>query len=320
MMRPITPRHAPHQTTRTRQVMATLAAAALLAGCQATSAGGNGGTGGNGGVGISGVAGGNSYSFSSGGNGGNGGNGNAGQDGADGAPGGSYSYSGPGGYSYSGPDEVAGSGRLISRTIDVSGVTSVVAGAAFVVQLKTGGPAQATVTMDDNLADQIEASVTGHELRLGIKPGRSVRNATLRAEVTVGQLDQLAANGASKVTLGSPVTGSALRLDANGTGQITGPVAVDHLEASESGASVFALSGRANSMHLNSVGTSQLQGPDLTVLNLDAVLSGACQATVGVRDTLAATADGVSTLRYRGNPQITRQQTSGVSSIVQDST
>lgn len=299
--------------------MATLAAAALLAGCQATSTGGIGGTGGNGGVGISGVAGGNSYSFSSGGDGGNGGNGNAGQDGADGAPGSSYSYSGPGGYSYSSPDGVAGSGRLTSRTLDLSGVTSVVAEAAFVVQLKTGRPAHATVTMDDNLTDRIEASVTGHELHLGIKPGMSVRNATLRADVTISQLDQLVANGASKVTLGSPMTGSALRLDANGAGQITGPIAVDHLEASELGASVLALSGRANSMHLNSAGTSQLQGADLTVSNLDAVLSGACQATVGVRDTLAATANGVSTLRYRGNPQITRQQTSGVSSIVQDS-
>lgn len=316
MMRPATHHRAVQRTIRTRQAMATLAAAALLAGCQATS---TGGTGGNGGVGISGVAGGNSYSFSSGGDGGNGGNGNAGQDGADGAPGGSYSYSGPGGYSYSSPDGVAGSGRLTSRTLDLSGVTSVVAGAAFVVHLKTGGPAQATVTMDDNLTNQIEATVTGHELHLGIKPGMSVRNATLRADVTISQLDQLAANGASHVTLGSPMTGSALRLDANGAGQITGPIAVDHLEASELGASVLALSGRANSMHLNSAGTSQLQASDLTVANLDAVLSGACQATVGVSDTLAATANGVSTLRYRGNPQITRQQTSGVSSIVQDS-
>lgn len=314
-MRPISDRGALRWTVWTARAVAIMAAGGLLAGCMGASTGAPGT---NGGVGINGVSGGNSYSFSSGGGGG--GTSGDSQDGtsnADGADG--YSYSGPGGYSYSGPDGVAGSGRLTSRTIDLSGVTSVVAGAAFVVHLKTGGPAQATVTMDDNLTDRIEATVTGHELRLGIKPGTSVRNATLRAEVTVGQLDQLAANGASKVTLGSPVTGSALRLDANGTSQITGPVAIDHLEASESGASVIVLSGRAGSLHLSSAGTSQLQGADLTVANLDAVLSGACQATVGVSDTLAVTADGVSTLRYRGNPQIIRQQTSGVSSIVQDS-
>ncbi|MGH3570843.1 MAG: GIN domain-containing protein [Pseudonocardiaceae bacterium] len=272
---------------------------------------------------MSGVSGGNGYAFSSGGgyasssSGADGGNGSDGQDGGSY----SYSYSGPGGYSYSssGPDGVAGSGRPTTRTIDLSRVTSVVAGANFVVHLRTGGPAQATVTMDDNLTDRIEATVTGNELHLGIKPGMSVRNATLSAEVTVGQLEQLAANGASKVTLSSPVTGSALRLDANGAGQITGPVGVDHLEASESGASVLALSGRAGSLHLSSAGTSQLLGADLAVANLDAVLTGACQATVSVSDTLAATADGVSVLHYRGSPRITRQETSGVSSIVPDS-
>lgn len=288
-----------------------MTAGGLLAGCMGTSANSNGT---NGGVSISGTSGGHSYSFS---NGADGGNGN------DGASGGSYAYaeSGPGGYaySYSGPDGLTGSGKLTSRTIDLSGVTSVVAGADFLVHVKTGAPAQAKVTMDDNLVDRIEAAVSGHELRLGLKPGSNVRNATLRAEVTVSRLERLAANGASHATLDSTVTGPALRLVAEGAGQISGPVRVDRLEASESGASVLNLSGRAGSLHLESVGTSQLHGSELAVDDLDAALSGVSQATVTVNNTLAVTADGVSVLRYRGNPSITRQETSGVSSIVADS-
>jgi len=226
------------------------------------------------------------------------------------------------GYSYSSSDavtEVTGSGRLTSRTIDLSGVTSVVAGATFVVQLKTDSPAQATVTMDDNLTDQVEASVSGDELRLGIKPGISVRDATLRAEVTVGRLDRLAVGGVSHATLESPVTGPALQLVVEGTSQITGPVGVDRLEATESGASVLTLFGRAGSLHLESDGTSRLLGSELAVGDLDAKLSGTSQATVAVSNTLAVTANGASTLRYRGNPTITRQETSGVASIAADS-
>jgi hypothetical protein len=214
---------------------------------------------------------------------------------------------------------VTGSGKLTTRTIDLSGVTSVVAGADFTVHVKTVGPAQAKVTMDDNLVDRVEAAVSGHEFLLGIKPGNNVRNATLRAEVTVSNLDQLTANGASHATLDSTVTGPALKLAVEGASQITGPVGVQRLDASESGASVLTLSGSAGSMHLESVGTSQLHGADLAVRDLDAVLSGVSQATVTVNNTLAVTADGVSVLRYRGNPTITRQDTSGVSSIVGDS-
>jgi hypothetical protein len=301
-----------------------MAAVALLAGCGGTS---TGATGKSGGVSISG----NGFNFNSDGTNANGSDGVSIADSADGTAGGSYSYSSPGGYSYSysspggysysssDPDGVTGSGKLTTRTIDLSGVTSVVAGADFTVHLKTGGTEQAKVTMDDNLVDRVEATVSGHELRLGLKPGSNVRNATLRAEVTVNHLNRLAANGASHATLDSPVTGSALQLVADGASQISGPVSVDRLEASESGASVLTLSGRAGSMHLSSVGTSQLHGSDLAVADLDAALSGVSQATVTVNNTLAVTADGVSVLRYRGNPTITRQETSGVSSIVADS-
>ncbi|MBV8996651.1 MAG: DUF2807 domain-containing protein [Pseudonocardiales bacterium] len=232
--------------------------------------------------------------------------------GADGSDAGNYSYSS------SDPSGVTGSGKLTTRTIDLSGVTSVVAGADFTVHLKTGGAQQAKVTMDDNLVDRVEATVSGHELRLGLKPGSNVRNATLRAEVTVNHLNRLAANGASHATLDSTVTGPALQLGVKGASQITGPVGVDRFNASESGASVLTLSGSAGSMHLESVGTSQLHGSELAVGDLDAVLSGVSQATVTVNNTLAVTADGVSVLRYRGNPTITREETSGVSSVVGD--
>jgi hypothetical protein len=224
-------------------------------------------------------------------------------------------------YSYydSGPGAVTGSSRLTSRTIDLPKVTSVVVGAAFSVHVKTGSPAQATVTMDDNLTDRVEATVSGNELHLGIKPGMSVRDATLRAEVTVERLDRLVANGASHAMLDSQVTGPTLYLVVEGSSKITGALDVDRLEASESGAGVLTLSGRAGALHLNLGGASRLLGSELAVADLDAVLSGASQATIAVSNTLAVTADGASVLRYRGNPSITRQETSGVSSIVPDS-
>ncbi|MGH3787585.1 MAG: head GIN domain-containing protein [Pseudonocardiaceae bacterium] len=300
MMPPASHNAVPQRSVWVARAVAIMAAVGLLAGCVGTSTGGPGSAGG---FSINGVQGGN------------------GSDGADGAPGGSFSYSGPDGYSYSysGPDAVTGSGRLTSRTIDLSGVTSVVAGATFDVRLRTGRPAQAKVTMDDNLTDRVEATVTGNELRLGIKPGMNVRNATLSAEVTVGQLNRLAANGASQVMLNSTVTGPALRLDAAGTSAITGPVAVGQMEATALGTATLALSGQVDNLDLSVAGASQLPLSNLAVRHLDVTLSGASHATVTVTDTLSADAAGVSTLQYRGTPRITRQETSGVSSIVPDS-
>ncbi|PZS29814.1 MAG: hypothetical protein DLM61_12185 [Pseudonocardiales bacterium] len=329
-MRPITQPRAVQRTMWLGRPVVILAAVGLLAGCLGTSATGVPGTGvngfpgtnsrsGNGYGGNGGDADGGSGTPGNSGTGGNGGNGYGGWGGngygGNGAPGAAW----PPGGSYSNSDSVVGSGHLTSRLITLSGVTSVLTGASFIVHLTVGEPEQATIRMDDNLADRVDATVTDGTLRLGLKPGSNVRNATLSAEITVNHLDRLVATGASKVTLGSPVTGPALQLAVSGASQITAPVGVDHLEASESGASVLALSGRVGSLHLSSAGTNQLLGPELLIANLDAVLAGASRATATVSDTLAATADGMSVLRYRGTPRIIRQQTSGDSSIVPES-
>ncbi|MGH3866206.1 MAG: GIN domain-containing protein [Pseudonocardiaceae bacterium] len=315
---------------RVGRAVLILAAMGLLAGCLGTSAGGTSGTAGTGTPGAN-SSGGNGYGGNGGdanggnggiggnggnGYGGNGGNGYGGQggsanggDGVDGAPGGGFSA----------PGALAGSGRLTHRTIDLTGVTSVVAGANFVVRLRMGGPAQATVTMDDNLTDQVEATVIGDQLGLGIKPGMSVRNATLSAEVTVGQLDRLGTSGASRVIVNPVLTSPALQLVVSGASAVTGPVTIGQVQADVSGAGTLALSGQVQDLRFSAAGASQLPLADLTVHRLDAMLSGASHATVAVTDTLAAQAAGASVLRYRGTPRVTRSQVSGMSSIGSDS-
>jgi Putative auto-transporter adhesin, head GIN domain len=311
-------------TARVAPAVVLLAMTALLAGCLGTSAGpspgsagtgtpgtsrpgagdngGNGGRGGDGGDGYGGW-GGNGY----GGDGGDA-DGKPGAQGAPGAPGGGFANS-----------TVTGSGRLTSRTIDLSGVTSVVAGAHFVVHLRIGGPAQAAVAMDDNLVDRVEATVIGETLRLGIKPGMSVRDATLSADVTVGRLDRLASSAASRVVLTSAITSPALQVDMSGASSITGPISVGQAQAEVSGAANLGLSGQVQDLHLRAAGASRLPLAGLTVGNLDATLSGASHAVVTVSDTLAVQASGASVLRYRGMPHITRSQTAGMSSVVPDS-
>jgi len=303
--------------------VAILAAMGLLAGCLGTPAGGTSGTVGTGTPGTS-SSGGNGYGGNggdanggtgsnggAGGTGGNGGNGYGGDgaDGVDGAPGGSFFA----------PGALAGSGRMISRTINLTGVTSVLAGANFVVRLKIGGSAQATVTMDDNLTDQVEAAVVGDQLRLGIKPGMSVRNATLSADVVVGQLDRLDTSGASRVIVNPVLSSPALQLVVSGASAVTGPVTIGQVQGVVSGAGTLALSGQVQDLRVSAAGASRLPLAELTVRRLDATLSGASQAIVAVTDTLAAQVTGASVLRYRGTPKIIRSQASGMSSIVPDS-
>lgn len=213
---------------------------------------------------------------------------------------------------------LAGSGRLASRTLDLSGVSSVTVGASFQVRLMVGQPARATVWMDDNLTDRVEASVVGDELRLDLKPGESVRNASLSAQLMVGRLERLAAGGASRVELAAPVSSPALHLTVAGASAVSGPITAGQLWADVSGASTLALSGRVQDLQLSATGTGRMPLSQLTAQRLDADLSGVSRASVTVSDRLAARTSGVSVLEYRGSPAFTRAQATGLSSIRHD--
>jgi uncharacterized protein YodC (DUF2158 family) len=208
---------------------------------------------------------------------------------------------------------------MTTLTIDLSGVTSVVTDATFVVHLKMGGPAQAVVRMDDNLADLLDMTVTGDQFHLGIKPGKSVRDATLSADLTVGELVRLASGGASRVILASTLTSPALQLLVNGASSVTGGVGIGQVAADVSGAGTLALTGLVEDLRLQAAGGSRLALAELRVRRLDATLSGASHTRVTVSDTLAVRATGASALHYRGAPQVTRSQMSGMASVVQDS-
>lgn len=203
--------------------------------------------------------------------------------------------------------------------MDLSGVTSVVVEGDFVVRLRTGDPARATITMDDNLTDLVETTVTGNQLRLGIKPGVRLRDASLSADITVGKLDRLVVTGASQVTLNPTLVSPALELVVSGSSLITGPIAIGQLKATISGATTLALSGRVDHLRLSAVGANGLSLADLTVHHLEVKLTGLNHATVTVTDTLSAEASGLSVLHYRGDPNVTKSHTLGPSSISKDS-
>lgn len=211
---------------------------------------------------------------------------------------------------------VTGSGHLTSRRLSLIGVTELAVGAGFVVRVRIGEPAEATVWMDDNLTGLVDATVTGKRLHLGLKPGANLRNVTLSADVTVRDLDQLSTEEAGHVTLAAGFTGDELDLEAGGVSHIAGRLRVEKMAISASGAGTFALSGSVGHLDLDAAGTSGLRLSQLAVRDLDVELSGASCAVVTVSDTIAARTSGASALRYSGAPRVTREQTAGASSIV----
>ena len=210
---------------------------------------------------------------------------------------------------------VRGSGNVVARDVAVPSFSRLQVASAFEVTMSVGSQPSLRLQIDDNLDRHVDVGVDGDTLRIGLRRRTSVSDATLQAAVTAPSLAQIQGSGSSRIRLRDELAGDDLGIELSGASRLDGTVELRSLTAGLSGASEVTLSGQVGSVSANASGASRLALERLQVDGLEVDLSGASTAEVSVRRTISASLSGASSLRYRGSPTLTRQETSGGSSI-----
>ncbi len=210
---------------------------------------------------------------------------------------------------------IAGSGKLVTREMDLKGFSRIDAGAAFVLDVTHGDGYAVTVTADDNLIDRLDVSVSGDTLHIRLRPGLSLHSVTMRAKVTLPLLRGLALSGASRATVAGLQSSEDLSLSLSGASSVEGTIAAGDLRLGESGASRAELTGTAGNLRIEGSGASSARLAGLTVKDAHVSLSGASSAEINASGRLDADLSGASRLLYAGDPTLGRMQTSGGSII-----
>ena len=214
----------------------------------------------------------------------------------------------------SGCTAIRGSGNVITIEVPVDDFTRLAVSHSFEVNVTVGEQPSLVLRVDDNLEDSLDVGVTDDTLRIGLKPRTTVSNETLEADVTVISLDAIDSSGAVNVHLDT-LAGSTLDLRLSGASEVDGAVDFESITSEVSGASNISLSGRAANLDVDASGASDLSLLDLDVDGLIVRLSGASSAEVSVNDSIVATLSGASSLRYRGDPDVSALDISGASTI-----
>jgi hypothetical protein len=212
-------------------------------------------------------------------------------------------------------DTVRGSGNVVARDVAVPSFSRLQVASAFEVTVSLGGQPSLTLHIDDNLDRHVDVGVDGDTLHIGLRRGTSVSDATLQAAVTAPSLARIQGSGSSRILLQNPPAGDDLEVELSGASRLDGAAELRSMTAGLSGASELTLSGRVGSVSASASGASHLALERLEIDALEVELSGASNAEVLVRRTISASLSGASSLRYRGSPTLTRQDTSGGSSI-----
>jgi hypothetical protein len=211
---------------------------------------------------------------------------------------------------------VTGSGKLVTLEQPNQGFSRVEFSHAFQADVTQGESYSIVITVDDNLERYLQVSQTGDTLKIGFQPGLlSLRNATMRARLTMPELTGIVGSGATQIRIDGFESSKDLRVEVSGASTLRGEIDSGYLRADVSGASRLELAGRGQDGRINVSGASQANLANFRMQNVDVQASGASRAEVYASGRLDAEASGASTVLYSGDPTLGRTNTSGASTI-----
>lgn len=173
------------------------------------------------------------------------------------------------------------------------------------------------IEANENLHNKIIVKREGNALVIKLKPFTNVRgNATLNAYIVTKDISTFDIAGASKLTLENQWTISDGHIELSGASNFTGKIETELLNLDMSGASSLDLYGNASSLDADLSGSSDIRDFDLSVIDLKIDMSGASEANLSISESIEIRASGASSLKFKGDANITYKRLTGASEIV----
>jgi hypothetical protein len=209
----------------------------------------------------------------------------------------------------------AASGNPTTIQYQFTGFTGVVAGAVFDVVIKAGASPSVAVTVDDDLVEYLDVTVSGDRLQIQLKPNHDTSRATMKAVVTLPELTSLELSGASSGRVEGFRSPQAVDIRLSGASRLEGEIECGDLGLTLSGSSRADLKGSTGNLRLHASGASRAEIAQLLVKDANVEASGASHAAIHPSGTLHARASGASSVVYAGEPATVDAHTSGSASV-----
>jgi hypothetical protein len=213
------------------------------------------------------------------------------------------------------PGGLVGSGNLETEQYTFADFTRIEISSAFQFEIEQSSSYSINITADDNVIDHVQVSEDGQTLKIRVGRVSFLGPVTLRASVSMPQLNGLTVSGASRGTVSGFSSSEALDMTVSGASRVTGDIAAGDVQFDISGASTVQLEGSADNMVTVVSGASTCNLADLAVQDANVNVSGASTGTINLDGRLDANVSGASTLLYIGEPTMGTINVSGASTL-----
>ena len=207
---------------------------------------------------------------------------------------------------------ISGSGNIITQTRTTGDFKRISASSGFDVELKTGPVTEVIIEADDNVMKYLETTVSGDNLRIGVKNHVSLSNAHLKAYITAPQIDGIKASSGADVLVKDLLKNTGkLSFNASSAGTITAEIDAPEAEADASSGATVKLSGKTRDFNATASSGSSMKAGDLLSENTDVNASSGSNATVHASVKLQANASSGASINYYGAANLNKTVSSG---------
>ncbi len=187
-----------------------------------------------------------------------------------------------------------GSGKLTTEERSVPSFTRIESNLGLNLIVHVGSPQKVTVTIDDNLIDNIRTQVHDGVLEISSRHSFSTdHDATI--EITMPAIEAVTSNGSGNVEI-HDLKGDKFAYELAGSGNFSANGSIDKL-----------------SIEINGSGSADTRL--VSAKNVDVSISGSGEARVAAKNSLSVDISGSGSVSYSGNPEHVHQSVSGSGSV-----
>lgn len=209
--------------------------------------------------------------------------------------------------------------NYITRNYKVDGfsrISATTVGNIYYTQ-STDGKTTVQIYGPDNIVELFKVEVKDNTLLLTMNKENRVKNIKkMKITISSPQLDGIYFKGVGDVYIEDGLKTSNLEVESKGVGNIDikGLTCKD-LTVHSMGVGDVKLQGTAGVANLHSKGVGDIEAKELEARQVDATSQGVGNISCYATESISATAKGVGSIKYKGNPAVKQISTKGIGSI-----
>lgn len=213
-------------------------------------------------------------------------------------------------------EPITGNGQVVKQQRAVGSFDKLNVRVGMHVRIVAGEAGTAELEGESNILEHVITEVKNGELTIMLAQNQGYSQTKgVTVTIHVPKLDQIIVSTGCSVESDLPIKSDKLTATVETGSRLMAPLNIKNLTLTVAQGSQASLTGTATEADIRLSGAGKLDAEKLAIAHANVRLDGASNANIHVTKTLTASADGISTVNYSGNPTVKSIEATGLSTI-----